>query len=294
MEAAKAEDLGWDGRHAAHRDALVEGMLDDLRILRAARIDDAERQNHRRGFNRHNPADEVRRRYDDPVRGASARGGIGDAGRGQRESSVHESVDAAAADQRRLRSQRHHVEFACADRNLLAQVLRHADGKSGVICALSQIGLSRIDGNEREIFPVYVFAEIMLVLDVDAQAGPQAELLRVDLQEAVDLAAVGPCLAGVAARLPLINLRDPNVGRDSNAAQLLLRAVGRVDWRGLRGKGRQSVFRARRTRRHCKKRGCGEDNASGAHDQFDRRNRSSDHDALPGCAQKKCFKSHTP
>jgi hypothetical protein len=122
-------------------------------------------------------------------------------------------------------------------RDLLAQVLRDADRKRRVKGSCSQIGLSRIDGNEREISPVYVFAEIMLVLHVDMEAGPKAELLRVDLQKAVDLAAIGPGLAPVAAWLPLIDLRDPNVGRDSNAAQLLLRAIGRVERGGLRGEG---------------------------------------------------------
>jgi len=90
-------------------------MLDDCRIYGTAWIEDRERKDERRCFESHRSTKSVRRRDDDPVTGRSSGGSVAHAGRRQRERSVHEGVDAAAADERSLGCQRHHVEFAGAD-----------------------------------------------------------------------------------------------------------------------------------------------------------------------------------
>src|SRR5208337_2041354 len=111
-------------------------------------------------------------------------------GRWQGESPVHESVDAAAADQRGLRCERHHVEFSGADRKILAEVLCHAEGESGVIAVSFYIGQRRVDRNERKIRPVYVLTEVMLVLHIDMEARPKTKFLCIHLKESVELTTV--------------------------------------------------------------------------------------------------------
>ena len=96
--------------------------------------------------------------------------GVADACRRQCEGAIYESVDAAAADERRLRGERQHVELARAHRDMLAEILRRADGKRRVIALRVHIGLRRLDRKERVIPAVDVVTEVMLVLRVDVEA----------------------------------------------------------------------------------------------------------------------------
>ena len=125
------------------------------------------------------------------------------------------------------------LNFPALTEIVLAEILRDADGESGVIAVSFHIGQRRVDRNERKIRPVYVLTEVMLVLHIDVEAWPKAKFLCIHLKESVELTAVAPGLAAVAFRLSLIELRDPDVGHDTDAAQLLFRAIGRVGQRRL-------------------------------------------------------------
>ena len=93
----------------------------------------------------------------------------------------------------------------------------------------------------------------MLVLHIDVEAGPKAKLLCIHLKEAVDLTAISPGLAAIASGLPLIDLRDPDVRRDTDAAQLLFRAVGRVGQGRLVEQRQFGILRGRHAHRHSEK-----------------------------------------
>ena len=86
-----------------------------------------------------------------------------------------------------LRRERHHIEFSGADRNILAEILRDADGESGVIAVAFYIGQRRVDRNERKIPLIYVLTEVMLVLHIDVEARPKAKFLCIHLRKASNL-----------------------------------------------------------------------------------------------------------
>ena len=76
-------------------------------------------------------------------------------------------------------------------------------------------GLGDVDRQQREILPVHVAAEVMLILRVEFEPLPEAELFAVDPQKHVHLAAVARSPVDRARGNALEELRDPNVDVDA-------------------------------------------------------------------------------
>ena len=151
------------------------------------------------------------------------------------------------------------LNFPALTETVLAEILRDADGESGVIAVSFYIGQRRVDRNERKIRPVYVFTEVMLVLHIDVEALPKAKFLCIHLKESVELTAVAPSLAAIAFGLSLIELRDPDVGHDTDAPQLLFRTVGSVGQGRLVEHCQFGVLRGRHAHRRSEKGRNGQD-----------------------------------